>query len=98
MAERVDDRALRQLGGDLCALWVEGTAVLWLRSLTLMRGGPAAVAEAELMVSEKIAAQQDLLARLALGKLGSTPLAATAGVTRYVLNGVRANRRRLLRR
>jgi hypothetical protein len=50
------------------------------------------------MVSEKVAAQQELLGRLAAGTLGTTPLAVTAGITRYVLNGVRANRRRLSRR
>jgi hypothetical protein len=96
----MDDRTLRQLqalGGDLCALWGEAAVVLWLRSLKLAKGGPGARAEAQLMISEKFAAQQELVARLAAGKLGRTPLAVSAGVTRYVLKGVRANRRRLSR-
>jgi hypothetical protein len=96
----MDDGTLRQLqalSGDLCALWGEAVAVVWLRSLRLAKGGPEGFAEAQLMVSEKLAAGEELLARLAAGRLGSTPLAATAGMTRYILKGVRANRRRLSR-
>lgn len=94
----MNDRTLRQLrmlGGDLCALWAEAASVVWLRSQRLAQGGPGAAAEAGLMVSEKIAAQQDLLVRLASGRLGKTPVAMTANATRYMLKGVRANRRRL---
>lgn len=96
----MNDRTLRQLqalGGDLCALGTEAAAVVWLRSLRLAKGGPDGLAEAQLMISEKFAAQQELIARLAAGKLGRTPLAVSAGMTRYVLKGVRANRRRLSR-
>jgi hypothetical protein len=96
----MNDRTLRQLhrlSGDLCALWEEAAAVVWLRSLKLARGGQEGLAEAQLMVSEKFAAQQDLIARFGAGKLGRTPLGVTGGVTRYVLKGVRANRRRLSR-
>ena len=56
---------------------------------------PEAAAEASLMVTEKIAAQQDLIVKLATGKLGKTPLAVAANSTRYMLKGVRANRKRL---
>jgi hypothetical protein len=94
----MDKRALgqfRMLAADLCSLWIEAGSVVWLRTAKIARGGPEAMAEAELMISEKIAAQQDLLAKLAAGKLGQNPLAVTAGVTRYVLEGVQANRRRL---
>jgi hypothetical protein len=90
-------RQLQMLGGDYFALWGEAAAVVWLRSRRLLGGGPEALAEAELMVSEKVAAQQELAWRLAGGKLGKTPLAVTATATRYMLNGVRANRRRLSR-
>jgi hypothetical protein len=100
IAPEMDEKTLRQLqmlGGDLCALWAEAAAVVWLRSKKLAEGGPGAMAEAELMVTEKIASNQELLARLASGKLGKTPLAVTAKTARYYLTGVRANRRRLSR-
>jgi hypothetical protein len=96
----MDDRTLRQLQAlscDICALWEDAAAVVWLRSLKLARGGQEGLAEAQLMVREKLTAQQDLIARLGAGKLGRTPLAVTGGVTRYVLKRVRANRRRLSR-
>jgi hypothetical protein len=97
----MDKRTLRQMqmiGSDYFALCGEAAAVVWLRSRRLLGGGPEALAEAELMVSEKIAAQQELALRLAGGKLGTNPLAVTASATRYMLKGVRANRRRLSRR
>jgi hypothetical protein len=96
----MDQKTLRQLqtiGGDLCALWTEATSVVWLRSKKLAEGGPEAMAEAGLMVSEKFAANQELLGNLFSGKLGKDPLAVTAKATRYYLTGVRANRRRLSR-
>jgi hypothetical protein len=89
---------LQALGGDLCALWRESVAVVWLRSSKLAAGGPAAIGETALMIGEKLAAQQDIAARLITGRLGRTPLAVTAGFTRYMLDGVRANRRRLSRK
>jgi hypothetical protein len=96
----MDDKTLRQLqalSGDLCDLWAEAAAVVWLRSLKLAKGGPDGFAEAKLMIGEKCKAQKDLIGRLNAGKLGATPLAVSAGVTRYLLKGVRANRRRLSR-
>jgi hypothetical protein len=90
-------RQLQTLCGDLRALWAEAASVVWLRSLKLARGGPDAVDEAALLIGEKLAAQQELLAKLATGRLGTTPLAVSAHVTRYLLQGVRANRRRLSR-
>ncbi len=95
-----DDKTIRQLqglGGDLCALWSEAASVVWLRTQRLAQGGPEAVKEAGLMVSEKIAAQQELFGQLAAGKLGKNPVAVTANATRYFLKGVRANRQRLSR-
>ena len=86
---------MKRLGGDLVALWGEAASVIWLRSQRIMQGGPEAAAEASLMVTEKIAAQQDLIVKLATGKLGKTPLAVAANSTRYMLKGVRANRKRL---
>lgn len=96
----MDEKTLRQLqmlGSDLCALWTEAASVVWLRSKKLAEGGPEGMAEVGLMVGEKIAANQELLVRLAAGQLGKNPLAVTAKATRYYLTGVRANRRRLSR-
>jgi hypothetical protein len=90
-------RQLQSLGDDLRALWTEAASVVWLRWLKLARGGPEAIDEAALLVGEKLAAQQELLARLATGRLGVTPLAVTSEVSRYLLKGVRDNRRRLSR-
>lgn len=86
---------MKILGGDLVALWGEAASVVWLRSQRIAQGGPEAMAEAGLMISEKIVAQQDLMAKLATGKLGRTPVAVATNTTRYFLKGVRANRRRL---
>jgi hypothetical protein len=97
----MDDRTLRQLqtlGHDLCALSLEAASVVWLRTQRIAGGGPGAAEEASLMVTEKIAAQQELFAALLAGRLGRTPLAITTAVTRRMLKGVRANRRRLARR
>lgn len=91
-------RQLRMLGSDWVALWGEAASVIWLRTAKIAQGGPEALAEAQLMVGEKIAAQQDLAQKLMAGKLGKTPLAVTANATRYMLDGVRANRRRLSKR
>jgi hypothetical protein len=96
----MDRRTLRDigmLGGDLVALWAEAASVVCLRSMKLAKGGPKARVEAGLMVREKIAAHRELVALLHAGKLGNNPLAASAEVTRYLLRGVRANRRRLSR-
>ena len=96
----MDQKTLHQLqtiGSDICALWSEAASVVWLRSKKLAEGGPEAMAEAGLMVSEKLAANQELLGKLVSGKLGKDPLAVTAKATRYFLDGVRANRRRLSR-
>lgn len=88
---------MKMLGGDLVALWGEAASVVWLRTQRIAQGGPEGMAEASLMVTEKIAAQQDLLVKLTAGELGKTPLAVAANATRYVLKGVRANRKRLSR-
>jgi hypothetical protein len=96
----MDDKTLRQLqdiGTDLCALWVEAASVIWLRSHLIAGGGAQGAKEAKLMVSEKVAVHQELVAGLLAGRLGKTPLAVTARMTRRMLKGVRANRQRLSR-
>jgi hypothetical protein len=90
-------RQLRLLGDDLGALWMDAASVIWLRSLRIAQGGPAAAAEAELMVGEKIVAQQELWGKLAAGQLGENPLTVTMKATRHLRSRVRANRRRLSR-
>ena len=90
-------RQLKMLGGDSCALFTEAASVVWLRSAKIAQGGPEAMAEASLMVSEKVAAHQELLGKLATGQLGTDPLAVAANTTHFYLKGVRANRRRLSR-
>jgi hypothetical protein len=94
----MDDKTLRQLrilGDDIGALWMDAASVVWMRSLRIAQGGAGAAAEAELMVGEKIVAQQELWGKLATGKLGENPLAVTINTTRHLRNRVRANRRRL---
>ena len=97
----MDDKTFRQLqaiGSDVCSLWMEAASVVWLRTQRIAGGGSEATCEASLMVTEKISAQQEMLTALLTGRLGKTPLAITAAMTRHVLKGVRANRRRLSRR
>ncbi|WP_254447459.1 hypothetical protein [Sphingomonas sp. ID1715] len=68
-----------------------------LRTLKLAAGGAAASAEAELMVSEKVAAASSLFRQAMLGQLGATmPAAGVKAVADY-RRKVRANRRRLSR-
>jgi hypothetical protein len=96
----MDDKTLRHLqhiGVDLCALSVEAASVIWLRCHRIAGGGPEGAREASLMVTEKVAVHQELLAGLLAGRLGKTPLAVTARMTRRMLKGVRDNRRRLSR-
>jgi hypothetical protein len=79
-------------------LWMlagEMTVVMTLRGMRLAAGGPAAVTEAQRMVTEKIAAGLALQAQAWSGRLGPTAPAAIARTARYYHRRVRANRRRL---
>ncbi len=75
---------------SLAMLSAEAQQVMWLRWMKLTAGGAAAQTEANLMVSEKIAAAGDAALRLAGG-------GSTASVVASYRRKVRANARRLLK-
>ena len=75
---------------DMAAATAEAQQVIGLRMLKLAAGGPAANAEAALMINEKMAAGQ----RAALQTLGG---ADPQKILRGLRTTVRANRRRLMR-
>ncbi|HEX4712243.1 hypothetical protein [Phenylobacterium sp.] len=83
------------LGMDSLWLGAEAQGVIALRMMKFAAGGPAAAAEAELMVAEKLRAaaetQTQLLTSVLTGKGHLAPARAVAGYRRKV----RANRRRL---
>ena len=84
-----------KLGWDAMALGTEAAAVIGLRSIKIASGGPAADAEAALMVKEKIEAAWALQGLAVMGALGFTaPRIASRTVAHY-RRRVRANRRRL---
>lgn len=80
---------------DSWALGMEASAVIGLRMMKLAAGGAAAQAEAQLMVSEKVAASLALPMMAASGKLGATAPAIASGSLVHLRRKVRANRRRL---
>ena len=85
------------IGMDAWALAAESNMVIAMRMGTMAMGGPAAAAakEAELMVSEKIAASLALGFDLATGKHGIGPEAMMSGSIKHYSRSVRANQRRL---
>jgi hypothetical protein len=84
------------IGMDAWALAAESNMVIAMRMGTMAMGGPAAAAkEAELMVSEKVAANLALGFDLATGKHGIGPEAMMSGSIKHYSRSVRANRRRL---
>ncbi len=86
MARKTDCDAFTQM----MMLGLESQAVIWMRLMMFAAGGPKAQAEANLMVSEKIAAGMDAATRLAWG---ASPASIVTGYRRKV----RANVRRLSR-
>jgi len=79
--------------------WLSGeiAVVMALRGLKLSAGGPAAAAEMQRMVTEKMAAALALQAMAWRGALGATMPAAVDRSARYYRKRVAANRRRLSR-
>jgi hypothetical protein len=75
----------------LAMLALESQQVIGLRMLKLAQGGPAACAEANLMLLEKIAAAAQAGSRLAMGESTDKIIAGYRGK-------VRANARRLSRK
>jgi len=80
---------------DSWALGLESGAVIGLRLPRLMTGDAAALAEAQLMVSEKLAAAAALHWKMMTGGLGTTPHAVMSASVAHYRKGVRKNRRRL---
>jgi hypothetical protein len=83
------------LGWNTMALGAEAASVIGLRSLKIATGGPAANAEAELMVREKIDAAWALQGLALTGALGLTAPRVAAKTLAHYRRRVRANRRRL---
>ncbi|ADG09551.1 hypothetical protein B7G68_05375 [Caulobacter segnis] len=83
------------LAFDSWALGMEASAVIGLRMMKLAAGGAAAQAEAQLMVSEKVATSVTLPMLAATGQLGATGPAIASGSLAHLRRKVRANRRRL---
>jgi hypothetical protein len=86
-----------RLGMDSLWLGAEAQGVVALRMMKFAAGGPAAAAEAQLMVSEKLRAaaetQTQVMTSLLTGRGHLAPARAVAGYRRKV----RANRRRLVK-
>ena len=79
---------------DASRLWADAGMVVALRSWRMMVGGPAAVRELELMLSEKTEAGFELTGAFADGRVRS-PEAATRKALSVYGSHVRGNRKRL---
>lgn len=73
----------------------EASEVIALRSIKLMQGGAASAAEAQLMVTEKLAAMAELQQRALTGSLGVHAHQATSRTVGHLRRKVKANRKRL---
>ncbi|ACL57083.1 hypothetical protein [Methylobacterium nodulans] len=80
-----------KLGVDMTLLGLEAQTVIGLRLAKIALGGPAAVAEAQLMVTEKVAAAGEAAVQVATG-------GSAHKVVRGYRKKVRANKRRLHKR
>lgn len=87
-----------KLGWDAFALGVEASTVIGLRSMKIAAGGPAADAEAKLMVSEKVDAALALQTLAFTGALGLTAPRIASNTLAHYRRKVRSNRRRLAKR
>ena len=83
------------VGFDAWSLGLDASAVVALRTTKALMGGDASGREAELMVSEKLAAAAELQSLFLFGRLGTDPARAAKKVVRFYGRKVRANRRRL---
>jgi hypothetical protein len=84
-----------KLAMDSWSLGMEASTVVGMRMLKLSQGGPAAAAEAERMVREKIDSAVDLHLLAVTGGLGSNSHRAATKTVSHYRTKVRANRRRL---
>jgi hypothetical protein len=83
------------VGLDAWALAAESNMVIAMRMGQMALGGPNAAAEAQRMVTEKLASNMALGLDLATGKHGTDPETIISGSIAHYSKTVRANRRRL---
>ena len=83
------------LGVDSWALAAEAQAVIVSRVARIARCDLGAMAEAQLMVTEKIASSATLLTMALTGKLGTTPYSNARGAVTHYRKAVARNRQRL---
>lgn len=83
------------LGFDVWRLGLEAGEVMARRSAVLASGGTDAMAEANLMVSEKLAAAAEIQMAMIGGKLGTSPRVVSHAVVRNYRSRVRRNAARL---
>lgn len=93
MARRKDPWA--GMAWNAWAIGLEASTVIGLRTLKIAAGGPAAQAEIDLMVNEKVTAALSLPMLAMTGQLGATGPAVAARSLIHLRKTVRANRRRL---
>jgi len=82
-------------GIDLWKLGLDAGTVMTLRAAKIATGGPAALAEVNLMVDEKVDAAVQAQIGFITGSFGTTPAAISKKLVRYYGAKVRANKRRL---
>jgi hypothetical protein len=80
---------------DAWALAAESNMVIAMRMGQMAFGGTAAAREAQLMVSEKVAANMALGLDIAMGKHGTSPESVISGSIAHYSRRVRRNRERL---
>jgi hypothetical protein len=82
---------------DSTALAIDATAVIGLRLARMAMMDSGALAEAQLMVSEKMTAAAELNALALTGGLGHTPHGQASKTIRHLQRKVSSNRKRLSR-
>lgn len=90
------EKGWAEIALDGWLLGIEASMVIGLRVTRIACGGPEGCREARLMVSEKIDSGMHMSGALLSGRLGATPKAVLGNAVAHYLDGVRANRRRLL--
>ncbi len=83
------------IGMNAWALGLEASTVMALRTMKIAQGGAGAAAEADRMISEKVAAAVELQQMALTGGLGFGPETAASKTLAHYRRKVRANRRRL---
>lgn len=85
------------LGFDTWALAVEAQEVISSRLARISRGDAGAMAESQLMVTEKLASGAALMVMAMTGGLGMTPYGNARRTVTHYRKAVDKNRRRLAR-